>query len=131
MFAIRSSLEKVPTIVMPCVNSIAKEIAKQRRTPFINECFLKIKGKYKPNGINANILSKQELDIYIPQYKIAIEFQGEQHFCPSNGFYNEDVVRHDNMKKEYCEKNNIKLIEIMYKRNYDLTFKDLRLEELE
>ena len=61
VFAIRSSLEKVPTIVMPCVNSIAKEIAKQRRTPFINECFLKIKGKYKPNGVNANILSKKSL----------------------------------------------------------------------
>ena len=60
-----------------------------------------------------------------------IEFQGEQHFCSSNGFYNEDVVRHDNMKKDYCEKNNIKLIEIMYKRNHDLTFEDLRLEELE
>ena len=59
-----------------------------------------------------------------------IEFQGEQHFCQNNGFYHEDIVRHDNMKKEYCERNNIKLIEIIYKRNYDLTFEDLRLEEL-
>ena len=59
-----------------------------------------------------------------------IEFQGEQHYSQSNGFYNEDIIRHDNMKKEYCEKNNIKLIEIKYKRNYDLIFEDLRLEEI-
>ena len=38
--------------------------------------------------------------------------------------------RHDKMKKEYCLKNNIKLIEIFYKRNYDLKLDDLRLEEL-
>ena len=59
-----------------------------------------------------------------------IEFQGEQHFNPANGFYNEDIVRHDQMKREYCNKNGIKLIEIKYKRNYTLTFEDLGLEEL-
>lgn len=59
-----------------------------------------------------------------------IEFQGEQHFQNSNGFYSEDLIRHDKMKKEYCLKNNIKLIEIFYKRNYDLKLDDLRLEEL-
>ena len=60
-----------------------------------------------------------------------IEFQGEQHFEPSNGYYCEDIVRHDQMKKDYCEKHSIKFIEIRYKRNYDLTFKDLGLEEFE
>jgi hypothetical protein len=59
-----------------------------------------------------------------------IEFQGEQHYNTNNGFYNEDVIRHDKMKQEYCNKNNINLIIIDYKRNYDLTFKDLRLEEI-
>ena len=59
VFAIKSLVEKVPTIVMACVNSMAKDIAKQRRIPFIKVCFLKIKGKYKPNGVKANILSKK------------------------------------------------------------------------
>ena len=58
-----------------------------------------------------------------------IEFQGEQHYNPSNGFYNETIVEHDKMKKEYCDKNNIKLIIIDYKRNYDIKYEDLRLEE--
>ena len=59
-----------------------------------------------------------------------IEFQGEQHTCKSNGYYNEDIVRHDKMKKEYCKTCNIPLIEIKYKRNYDLTLEDLQLEKL-
>ena len=60
-----------------------------------------------------------------------IEFQGEQHYNPSNGYYNETIIEHDRMKKEYCNKNNIKLIIIDYKRNYDIKYEDLRLEELE
>lgn len=60
-----------------------------------------------------------------------IEFQGEQHYNPSNGFYNETIVEHDKMKREYCYKNNIKLITINYKRNYDIKYEDLRLEEYE
>lgn len=60
-----------------------------------------------------------------------IEFQGEQHYNPSNGFYNETIIEHDKMKKEYCDKNNIKLIIVNYKRNYDIKYEDLRLEEFE
>ena len=60
-----------------------------------------------------------------------IEFQGEQHYNPSNGFYNETIIEHDKMKKDYCNKNNIKLITIDYKRNYDIKYEDLRLEEFE
>lgn len=59
-----------------------------------------------------------------------IEFQGEQHWQESNGYYHESIVRHDKMKKEYCEQNNIKLIYIYYKRDLNLTFKDLQLEGL-
>lgn len=60
-----------------------------------------------------------------------IEFQGEQHYIPSNGFYNEILIEHDKMKKEYCKNHNIPLIEIKYKKNYNLKIEDLRLEELD
>lgn len=60
-----------------------------------------------------------------------IEFQGEQHYNPSNGFYNETIIEHDRMKREYCDKNNIKLITVNYKRNYDIKYEDLELEEYE
>ena len=68
---------------------------------------------------NASIFSKQELDIYIPKYKIAIEFQGEQHFKPIDfGNYGnekaaaifEDNIQRDIKKKQICEENNIKLL---------------------
>ena len=60
-----------------------------------------------------------------------IEFQGEQHYIPSNGFYNETLIEHDKMKREYCKNHNIPLIEIKYKKNYNLKIEDLRLGELD
>lgn len=59
-----------------------------------------------------------------------IEFQGEQHFNSSNGYFSEILIEHDKMKVEYCKKNNIKLNIIKYKRNYDINFDDLGLEGL-
>ena len=57
-----------------------------------------------------------------------IEYQGEQHYCKSNGFYSEDLIKHDKMKIDFCNKNNIKLKHIIYKKNYNLTWEDLGLE---
>lgn len=57
-----------------------------------------------------------------------IEFHGTQHWQENNGFYDENIIKHDKMKIDYCNKNNIKLIIIKYKRNYDLKFEDLQLE---
>lgn len=47
--------------------------------------------------------------------KCLIEFQGEQHTYSSNGFYSEDLIKHDKMKKEYCQKNDIPLYFLYYK----------------
>ena len=58
-----------------------------------------------------------------------IEYQGEQHYCKSNGFYSEDLIKHDKMKIDFCNENNIKLKHILYKKNYNLTWEDLRLED--
>ena len=67
---------------------------------------------------NSKILGKQEIDIYIPKYKIGIEFQGEQHFKPIDfGGYGkeksvllfEDNKIRDTKKKDICKKNGIKL----------------------
>jgi rubrerythrin len=59
------------------------------------------------------------LDFYIPEYKIAIECQGEQHFKPidfaSNGKkwafdnFQKNIIR-DSIKKKLCENNGIKLL---------------------
>lgn len=47
--------------------------------------------------------------------KCLIEFQGEQHWQTSNGFYNEKLVEHDMLKKQYCKQHNIPLYFLYYK----------------
>ena len=44
-----------------------------------------------------------------------IEYQGSQHFMDMTNSTWNSPQEHDRMKREYCEKNNIRLIEISYK----------------
>ena len=58
-------------------------------------------------------LGQQSLDFYLPQYNIAIECQGEQHFKPVKYFgglnkFNK-TVNSDKLKKEKCKENNIEI----------------------
>jgi uncharacterized protein YkuJ len=65
--------------------------------------------------INSNG-NKMELDGYNDEYKIAFEHHGLQHY--SVGFFQKDEnflkkrIEDDNLKRELCKKNNIRLIEI-------------------
>lgn len=62
-------------------------------------------------------------DIYLNDFNTVIEYQGEQHYRPVK-FTSETMEeavekfeytqRHDKIKREYCKKNKIKLIEIPY-----------------
>lgn len=57
-------------------------------------------------------------DFYIPSKNTIIEFDGEQHFKPIKLFGGEKAFltrkRHDNIKNNYCKRNNITLIRIPY-----------------
>ena len=58
-------------------------------------------------------------DFYIPDKNIAIEYDGEQHFEFIEYFHEneqgfEDQIRRDNIKTQYCKKNNINLVRIPY-----------------
>ena len=61
-------------------------------------------------------------DFFLPSLNIIIEYQGEQHYHPTRWYKNQDsfeeVIERDNLKREYCIENNIKLIEIPYS-DYD------------
>ena len=64
------------------------------------------------------------LDFYLPDYNIAIECQGEQHFKPIKHFggekrFNENCKR-DNVKKSLCEQNKIKIIYISKKNKSNI-----------
>lgn len=67
-------------------------------------------------------------DFYIPDLNVCIEYQGEQHYRPVNfgGISDEDAYKnfittqhHDEIKRNYCMKNNIELICIPYWENTD------------
>jgi hypothetical protein len=64
------------------------------------------------------------LDFYIPMLKTAIEVHGEQHY-KFIGFYHNSQLnflkqqKRDREKKEWCEINSIKYIELPYNENQD------------
>ena len=74
-------------------------------------------------------------DFYLPDYKVAIEYQGRQHFQVNQLLvikYSQEFAKvqlekqklHDRIKKHYCEENNIYLVSIVYDENVNkvLTF---------
>lgn len=59
-------------------------------------------------------VKKLRLDFYLPQYNIAIECQGIQHFKPIKALGGEDnfkmTVENDDIKKRLCEQHGVNLI---------------------
>ncbi len=54
-------------------------------------------------------------DFYLPDYNLCIEFDGQHHYNPIFGEeHHESTVRHDRIKNQYCEYNNISLLRIPY-----------------
>ena len=58
-------------------------------------------------------------DAFLPQYNVAIEYDGEQHFYPCDLFGGEEEFKRtqerDRIKNEYCKNNGITLYRISYK----------------
>ena len=66
-------------------------------------------------------LDNHQLDFYFPEYKLAIEVQGRQHFEEKSFFHVtlEEQIKRDEKKKMLCEKNNVTLL---YYANYNMNF---------
>ena len=66
-------------------------------------------------------LKKQSLDFYLPDYNIAIECQGGQHFEPCEYFGGEKQfkkqIERDKNKKELCKLKGINLIYFTHEKN--------------
>lgn len=79
-----------------------------------------------------DLVDKKELhyDFYIPSKRVLIEYQGIQHYNPSEYFGGLDEFKvrqkHDQMKRDYAIKNNYTLIEIPYSYNYREILKRIR-----
>ena len=63
------------------------------------------------------------LDFFLPDYSVAIECQGSQHFIPSDYYGGDEsfekVQKRDFKKKKLCEKHGIKMI---YFSNLGITY---------
>lgn len=99
--------------------------------------------KHTPQYRDVKLLHKQSFDFYLPDYKIAIECHGEQHFVDNfyrayktnDGLNPEEKLKYvqelDKRKKNICENNGIKIIYFLDKRfvkymnNDDVYFTDL------
>ena len=69
---------------------------------------------------DCNYIRKLRFDVYVPDYNLCIEFDGEQHykiidyFGGLEGFVN--IKIRDTIKNEYCKNNNITLVRIPYNK---------------
>jgi hypothetical protein len=86
-----------------------------------NKSFPKKRPTFLLNGVSGQNL---ELDCYNDEMKIAVEYNGEQHykyipyFHPNkDAFYN--LKYRDEMKKRLCEENGVKLIIVPYTVKHD------------
>ncbi len=100
------------------------------------ELFKLIKS-YFPDAIyqyRDKFLELQSLDVYIPNFKIAFEYQGLQHYEPVEVFGGEKHFlkqqSNDNKKRIICRKNNIELIEWKYNEKIDKITLDKKLYHL-
>lgn len=60
-------------------------------------------------------IKKLRLDFYLASQKVAIEFNGIQHYKQVDGFKSfEAQKKKDEIKKKFCRENNIKLITITF-----------------
>ncbi len=68
-------------------------------------------------------LGRQHLDIWIPAHNIGIEYHGLQHFQPVEFFGGEEafqrVQERDSRKRSLCERNGVRLVEIIYDQDID------------
>lgn len=110
--------------------------------PFCNESHLEIKIENILNINNINFekqkkfdwLGRQSLDFYLPQYNIAIECQGIQHFKSKDFFggekrFNEQIER-DKRKLKLCNENNLKLIYFAEKEYDNCIYDENKLIEI-
>ena len=85
-----------------------------------NNCIL-----YESQKTFKNCYDKKPLpfDFYLPELNKCIEYDGIQHYEPIEFFGGQEnfeyVVKHDNIKNEYCKNNGISLLRIPYFKNVE------------
>lgn len=93
-----------------CGCSICKESKLEKE---LNEFLTseKIEVIRQANKIVFPWLHRQSLDFYLPQYNIAVECQGKQHFGVGGWIESfSEIKERDERKRKLCEENGVKLL---------------------
>lgn len=95
-------------------NSTIKKILQKEKLNFIEEySFKELKGNTRPLRFDFAVLNEDN------SIKCLIEYQGQQHYTEVEYFGGEQQfkkqIKYDELKHQYCLKNNIKLIILSYK----------------
>lgn len=97
-----------------CVRSFGEFKVSQ----ILSQLQINFKKEYSFEDLVSNKNVKLRFDFYLPDRNILIECQGQQHYENTGGFFDEqaflELQERDKLKKQYCKKHNIKLIEIPY-----------------
>lgn len=79
-------------------------------------------------------LGNQRIDIYIPDLKVAIEYQGQQHYEPVEIFGGKEALEKtkemDKRKKSLCKKNGVNIVYFRHDENVTVEFVEKRLSNL-
>ena len=98
-----------------CVGSLGE----QKLSKILTQLGYSFITQYKFNNCrNPDTNHQLRFDFYLPDYNCCIEYDGEQHFKDTSGWFNhysfEKLKQRDDIKNKYCQNNNIKLIRISY-----------------
>lgn len=94
----------------------------------VKQCLkeLKIKFIYQKRFDECKNIYTLPFDFYLPDYNVAIEYDGIQHFSAVKYFGGNEKykrqVDNDNIKSDFCNNSGIRLLRINYKHN---TYKDV------
>ena len=95
---------------------LIKEILEQNDINYIYQYKI-----YVPQEIRKT--SEAFIDFYLPKYNTFIEYNGKQHYVPIKHFGGEikfqNQIKRDTYIKEYCNQNNISLIEMKFNDSVD------------
>ena len=73
--------------------------------------FLKRRGVRYEQQKRFSFIGRKSLDFYLPDYKIAIECQGVQHYKKNCGLFGgENQQKRDILKEKECKENGIKIV---------------------
>lgn len=94
---------------------------------FLEDKGIKYLTQYKFD--DCRMINPLRFDFYLPDYNICIEYNGKQHYQSIQYFGGDKNFQkqqqRDGIKRKYCRRNNIKLIEIAYNDDFNISMNNL------